>query len=252
MNRLLSKFWKFASLHPDVIAAIAEGPAIVPSLDMKLFLPLSKMSNLIVNNKGDVNLSPMMQDILQVLRVNIVDSLALPDKGSMPSVFWQYVNGPSRSGILCTLESVSRNHAGLFQQLTNEQKDHLRLHIATCEPIKHITEKEADIIRKLPLFKVYSISDSYTSIGNRTVKFQKNNESVIPFCTISDDARLSKFLFPDYFISHQIPQDLQLLELLGVKVLTRSSYFKQVLLLSLLSCYYLVIIIFVIRNYFKI
>jgi hypothetical protein len=41
---------------------------------------------------------------------------------------------------------------------------------------------------------------------------------------------LSKALFPDYFISHQSPQDLQLLDLLGIKVLRRSSYFKDELL----------------------
>ena len=226
----LSKFWKFAALHPDVISAVAEGPAVVPTIDMKSFLPLSKMSNLIVECKGDVKLSSMMQNILRLIGVNIVDSLALPDKGSMPSVFWQYVNGPSRSGILSALDSITRNNPTAFQRLSTEQKDHLRLHIASCEPVKHISDIEAEIIRKIPLFKLYSNPDSYTAIGVRTVKNQKSNPSISPLNTLSDDARLSKVLFPDYFISHQTPQDLQLLDLLGIKVLRRSAYFKDELL----------------------
>ena len=237
IKTFLCKFWKFASLHPDVISAIAEGPALVPSLNMKLLLPLSKMSNLIVNVKGDVKLSSTMQDILQTIGVNIVDALALPDKGSMPSVFWQYVHGPSRSGILSTLDAVTRNNPEAFQRLSSEQKDHLRLHIASCEPVKHISDTEADIIRKIPLFKLYSSSDSFTSIGLRTIKNHKSNVSISPFNTISDDARLTTILFPDYFISHQTPQDLQLLDLLGVKVLRRSSYFKEELLPNIANLY---------------
>lgn len=237
IKNFLSKFWIFASLHPDVISAIAEGPALVPSLDMKQFLPLSKMSNLIVNVKGDVKLSSSMQDILQILGINIVDSLALPDKGSMPSVFWQYVHGPSRSGILHVVDAVMKNRPEAFQGLSSEQKDHLRLHIASCEPVKHISDAEAEIIRKIPIFKLYSISGSYTAIGLRTVKNQKANLSISPLNTISDDARLAKSLFPEYFISHQTPQDLQLLDILGVKVLRRSTYFKEELLPNIANLY---------------
>jgi hypothetical protein len=198
IKTFLCKFWKFASLHPDVISAIAEGPALVPSLNMKLLLPLSKMSNLIVDVKGDVKLSSTMQDILQTIGVNIVDTLALPDKGSMPSVFWQYVHGPSRSGILSTLDAVTRNNPEAFQRLSPEQKDHLRLHIASCEPVKHISDAEADIIRKIPLFKLYSSSDSFTSIGLRTIKNQKSNVSISPFNILRFCLRLTTKTFSLY------------------------------------------------------
>jgi hypothetical protein len=225
----LTHFWKFSSFKPDVISSVAQGFSIVPSLDLETFLPLSRMSNLIVERNGDNVLPENIKNILKKLNVYIVDPSALSDNGSMPSVYWQYVNSPSRTGILSCLELVSRNNLNKFELLSSENKEDLRLHLATCEPVKNLTEIECGIIRKLPVFINYS-EEKYINIGTRIEKFENKNSNMPLLSALKDTSRLAVSLFPEYYLIYRTPQDLQLLNKLGVKILKRCEYFKFELL----------------------
>jgi hypothetical protein len=75
----------------------------------------------------------------------------------MPSVFWEYVLSPTRSGVLAAIESAVRSSSSaisaqqstsagkgaaaqdIFAQLTAEQRDLLRQYLATVEPVKNLT-----------------------------------------------------------------------------------------------------------------
>ena len=63
----------------------------------------------------------------------------------MPSVFWEYVLSPTRSGVLTALDCVLRDSvnsgakSNVFDALSAQQKDALRLYIATSEPVRQLT-----------------------------------------------------------------------------------------------------------------
>lgn len=80
--QFLKVFWNYAATRGDVMSAIKEGAALVPSVGVKALFPLSRMSNLIVQRKGDVVLEAGMVEILQLLGVQIVDPLALHEVNS--------------------------------------------------------------------------------------------------------------------------------------------------------------------------
>ncbi len=69
----------------------------------------------------------------------------------MPSVFWEYVLSPTRSGVLSALDCVLRDNSNgtstsgsgakssVFDALSAQQKDALRLYVATVEPLRQLT-----------------------------------------------------------------------------------------------------------------
>jgi len=74
----------------------------------------------------------------------------------MPSVFWEYVLSPTRSGVLSALDcalrdsnstSTSGSNAkrNVFDALSAQQKDTLRLYIATVEPLRQLTGMHTNI-----------------------------------------------------------------------------------------------------------
>lgn len=277
----LAEFWRFASMHADIIAAVAQGPALVSCLNESRFLPLASMSNLMVSTKGDLTLSPELQEILSIVGVNIVDPVVVADVGAMPKVFWEYVQGPSRSGILSTFASIMRNSslaspagatqlsaspASPFDRLSDEQREVLRLHLASCEPVKSMSPAEVAILRKLPLFTTFedsaaedaeagnagsevgkemvlsavkraSSSRSYFSIdaGARDASVRKVGGKTL--MTLVDCSRLDQCLFPQHFVKYLTSQELQLLQHVGVRPLKRTEYFRDEFLPKALALY---------------
>ena len=69
----------------------------------------------------------------------------------MPKVFWEYVLSPNRSGVVTALDFILRDNKkiSVFQQLTAAQRDTLRLHLATSEPIQQLNGKK---IKSLTVF----------------------------------------------------------------------------------------------------
>lgn len=62
----------------------------------------------------------------------------------MPSVFWEYVLSPTRSGVLAAIDAAQRSAAVTkggaagrdpFAALTAEQRDLLRQYVATVEAV---------------------------------------------------------------------------------------------------------------------
>jgi hypothetical protein len=83
MCGFLRVFWKYSSTRAEVVTAIKEGAAVVPVVGLDAFYPLSRMSNLLVRQKGDVALSAEIVEILRTLGVQFVDQLALPEVSMM-------------------------------------------------------------------------------------------------------------------------------------------------------------------------
>lgn len=73
----LKVFWHYAATRADVIAAVKEGCNLVPSHGLGALFPLSRLSNLLVQAKGDVALKDSLAEVLRLLGVEIVDPLIL-------------------------------------------------------------------------------------------------------------------------------------------------------------------------------
>lgn len=86
-----------------------------------------------------------------------------------------------------------------------------------------IADKELQVIRQLPLFKV--ANGSYYV---RLSKFSKDSPTT--YVAIKDKSKLTPELFPSHILSYDTPQVLQLYQLTGVTVISRSNYFKTMLL----------------------
>ena len=97
VSAFLKVFWKYASTRDDVISAVAQGASVVPAVvpgsvsttsttstgssgsNLRVFHSLSKLSNLIVRQKGDVVLPQVVLDIICALSVQLVDEGVLPE-----------------------------------------------------------------------------------------------------------------------------------------------------------------------------
>ncbi len=231
----LIKFWKYASLHPEIISVIAEGPSLVPSMGLKQVLPLSRLSGLVVSEKAGVNLPTTIQVSLQRLGMYIVDLSFLPENVSMPNIFWDYAYSPSRAGIISILSLIDRDKSKPpVSCLERNQIDELRSHISSCEPPKTLTNEECKIIRKVPLFKSFK-NDEYFYLDSDDTSANRTGKNA--YMTISDTKNLSTNLFPQYFVSYDSPQELQLLEKIGVLVLSKSQYYMRELLPNIEKLY---------------
>jgi hypothetical protein len=132
-------FWIFASNQADVITAISDGAAIVPSLPLPILQasfsssstgsasiiaceekeltltlsPLSRMSALFAARRGDVSIPEGVRDLLQSIGVRVVDPVLLSnsESGSIVQTFWEYVYSPSRTGLLAVIDSVMRTNS---------------------------------------------------------------------------------------------------------------------------------------------
>ena len=232
----LIKFWKYASFHPEIISAVAEGPSIVPSLGLTHLLPLSRLSGLVVSEKAGISLPMTIQLSLQRLGMYIVDSTFLPENVSMPNIFWDYAYSPGRAGIISMLSLIDRDKSRPpISCLEPYQIDEICSHISSCEPPKTLTADECRIIRKAPLFKSFSNTGIYFQIdSDDDVSNQSKNNT---YMTINDIKNLSTNIFPKHFIAYDSPQELQLLDKIGVIVLSKSQYYTQELLPNIENLY---------------
>ena len=223
----LADFWRYSAPRGDVVDAVAQGAALVPSQGLRAFLPLSRLSGLLVASRGDVNLPPAIQDIFGALGLHFVDASALPDNGSMCNSFWQYVYGPSRSALLAALDFANKQSPprllgrSPLMTLAPAQVDALRGHLCSCEPVAYLTDSDKETLRRLPLFRAYGGGAEYVSVDD----FRNRN-----VCYLVDAARIPESLFPSHFLSQGSAQEASLLSSLGVRALRRSDYFRLELL----------------------
>ena len=70
--------------------------------------------------------------------VEFVDHSIFQD--SICSKFWDYVNSPTRSGVLQSLSFILRNNknSNVFESLSDQNRDDLRIFLTTCESMKSI------------------------------------------------------------------------------------------------------------------
>jgi hypothetical protein len=160
LKLFIEEFWKFASNRHDVIAAIAEGPAMIPTRNGRL-LPLSRASVLLaIDASSDQGEGKKMEvpsdviDILVTLGVNIISDDFVNTK-NMPGVFWDYVHSQSRSGIIFALRAAleisfvdpkasklkikpANSISKSFSTLSYSQRRALFNYFASCENVKTI------------------------------------------------------------------------------------------------------------------
>jgi hypothetical protein len=214
----LKEFWPYASLHPPLISASVEGAAIIPTRD-GLLLPLSRLSNIISQQRADVTVPSNILDILEILGGHILDPTFISSP-SMPQNFWDYVASSSRSGVLSILESLCRQNKSKIDSLSMHQRCDLFSFIASSEPVTKMTAAEAQIVKKLPIFQLKN--------GGEFIRLGADKEST--YYALRNSDRLSSDLFPQSYLNFSSPQELQLLSFLGVSVLHRSQYFIRELL----------------------
>ena len=150
----LKRFYDYCCTRAEVVKAVAELVAIVPTTSQKL-LSLSKVSALVVING---NCSKQLEDFLVLLGCNIVNNtIVFPVENGienlsiqnlrplMPSKFWNYVYSvDSVSEIIDAFGVLSRANSSSdnvwlqkFEIATALQKDELRLFIANgCNSIR--------------------------------------------------------------------------------------------------------------------
>jgi hypothetical protein len=133
----LQEFWPYASLHPPLISALVEGAAIVPTRD-GLLLPLSRLSNIISQQRADVTVPSNILDILENLGGHILDPTFI-SAPSMPQNFWEYIASSSRSGVLSILDSLCRQKKSKIDSLSLRQRCDLFSFLSTSEPVTTMT-----------------------------------------------------------------------------------------------------------------
>ena len=151
IKKFLPNFWLYVGSKPDALSAIAQSVHVVPAKSAwdsqyDRLLPLSRMSNLMATNRGDVSITGDMMDILTQVGVYIVSSEVI-NSALTCHIFWDYIWSPNRSGILSVLGFSLRNHVAkkdkksIGTSWSALQRDLLRDFLATVEPIGRISGK---------------------------------------------------------------------------------------------------------------
>ena len=122
--------------------------------------PLSRMFSLLADKKDDFTLPSAISSILQKTGVRLVD-FSLLSSPSSPSAstsrtFWEYVQSPHRSGILEAIGAAMRNQSvikghdgstgstGIVWNLTGNEREVLRQHLSSCEPVQSLSGRGPD------------------------------------------------------------------------------------------------------------
>lgn len=142
LEQFSRNFWKYASRKPAVyISSVAESYAILPSENFVAWYPLSKLSNLLASQKSKddaLNLSTDMINIVRKVGIPLLEMAVfteVEDVQTLPKVFWDYIHGPNRVGILDAfgylLRASGKDISEKFQSLlTLEDKNALRLYLS--------------------------------------------------------------------------------------------------------------------------
>lgn len=236
----LTAFWEYAASRPEVVAAVAGGLPVVPCRD-GLLMPLSRISHLLVartiasNQSTQTDVAESILVSLEKLGAHVLDVALVPSlaASTMPDTYWSYVHDTTRSGLLSLLESLARcggNAAGAarntdrFAVLTSADRDDLLAYLTTCESVSSLTETQSHFFAStLPLFTNFGAKDYFTLKKGIPTAGDKEKGA------LADMSNLIPSLLPNHFVRHDTsrPEELQLLRRLGVKIYSRSSYFKQ-------------------------
>lgn len=141
-DRFINSFWNYSRTKPDVVSAIVLGPPLVPIANDSSCYSLSRVSNLIGSTKGDTVLPQDLLEVMVTIGAHVVNSSLLQNAIAMPSVFWENVHSPSRSGVISAVEYALRSNKNITGNLTDDQKDNLRKYLVISEPIKRISGKQ--------------------------------------------------------------------------------------------------------------
>jgi sacsin len=151
----VQSFWAFSKTHPEVIAAVAEGPCLVPTRAGRL-LPLSKLSFVL----SPASVPESIQGILERLGLRVLDAAAVPDAGAMPGVFWEYLYPSSRAGLLRALHSLLAGASAAavaerFAPLAPADRAELLAFLSSCEAIRSFTGEENTVMNSCDTRVVY-------------------------------------------------------------------------------------------------
>ena len=152
ISSFLTDFWNFMKDHPDVMSAVVEGAAVVPTRD-GLLLPLSRMSHCIAHQRAEAKVPVEIISILEALGAHVVDESVITQvSAAMPHLFWDYVHSPVRQGVLALLDLLLRSSRkgntdsslpgeDIFDCLNMDQRDRLLSYIAESEQISTLSGK---------------------------------------------------------------------------------------------------------------
>ena len=128
IETFLPVFWMYILPRPDFLRSVAEGSAIVRTVD-SLLVTLSKMSFLILATHTSFSLPDNLSEILSTIGANIVDPNCIPSHVISSSVVLEYINIPNRQGVLLTLRTLFKADRKVLcakiEKLSDDQKTQL-------------------------------------------------------------------------------------------------------------------------------
>jgi hypothetical protein len=216
----IDKFWKYLSHRDHYLDALANGPAILP-VEGGRILALAKDSCILVTEANEsIKLSVEVEDAMRALQMNLAStSIVRGHNQYISHKLWQYVHAPDRKGILeIFTRLINQRGSAVFDEQVNawteNQRDHMLMFLSS-EAAEKISSSEADIIRLLPIFKVYDASRPYTKLQGSEIALQDHNH-------------LSDKLYPSHMLCKVSDLELKLYRKLGVKVMKKSAFFQEV------------------------
>lgn len=143
---------------PPRKSLIHDSSALTPHGSLVHMSPLSRMFSLLADKKDDFTLPNAISSILQKTGVRLVDFSLLSSPSSVSTstsrTFWEYVQSPHRSGILEAVGAAMRNQSvvkghdgstgstGCVWNLTGNEREVLRQHLSSCEPVQSLSGRE--------------------------------------------------------------------------------------------------------------
>lgn len=223
----LTALWKYLQNNPAMISALSELYSILPVINVMLgprYVPYSLSSNALATEKGDLSLPESILKLVESTGVNLVDTTILSKVSSMPNVFWNSIHSPSRSGLLQAMYATIRDTNTSFSQMTDSDRDHLRLYLGSCESLKTMSHNDINLFRALPLFCLHRSKSVADASVSQYSSLNVSNKVLV------NESRISEEMIPMNYVTYLTPQDLSLLEALQVTSIKKADFFVKELL----------------------
>jgi sacsin len=224
----LFRLWIYLCGDSKRISVVAEGIPIVPVQGGNV-CALSRRSKLIMGQAFPSSL----QLVLQQAGLNIVTEDLLPESVPVPGVLWQYINQPTRSGLLVAIGALTResNWQMQFNRLRERDRTELYTFLSHSETATSLSDIECATIRQLPIFRRHSghqkselpEEETFTSLVDAA------------FGVLQDEEGLNPLFIDSSFLCRRNPHEIEFLRRLGVKVVSKAQYYTETFLQNLSS-----------------
>ena len=217
--------WRFICSCNDVsesLKSVAEQFCIVPT-NQGIVCSLSA-GNSVVSVEG---LDNKVVECLVHVGVRVLLPDVFPVDLVIPSEIYSYIFYPTRDGVIKAIDAASRRQdAGttLIQKASDEMKEMLFQFFARRESCAMSTACKV-MLRKIPIFRAYT--NEMMSTETHLVSMADSNRVWYILDRASNDECL---LMTSDFLVASTPTDVNFLTLLGARTMSRSDFFRKVVI----------------------